>query len=67
MGRLLSFLFNPPPMPPLELPLPARMIAAVSKAFELVYYRGVLDGVFAGAILALILMTAIRSRATKGE
>jgi hypothetical protein len=52
MGRLLDLLSKPPPLPPIELPRPARLVPGVRttivKAF-VVYYRGVYDGLVAGA------------------
>lgn len=63
---VIGKLFEPPEMPPIRLPLPARMVPAVKatiqQAFELAYHRGVLDGFFAGCLLVLVLTPAIRSR-----
>ena len=70
MGHLIDLFFNPPPMPPIELPLPAAMIPGVrqtiAKAFELAYYRGVYDGFVAGVLLTLLFVPSIRSRVIKG-
>jgi hypothetical protein len=70
MERLLKLFFNPPPIPPIELPFPARMIPhiklTIAKAFELAYHRGVLDGVIAGVLITMLFVPSIRNRATKG-
>ena len=58
MGHLIDLLFKPPSMPPIELPLPARLVPGVrttiARAFELAYYRGVYDGVVAGVLVTLL-------------
>ena len=71
MGHLIDLLFNPPLMPPIELPLPARLLPGVrvtiAKAFELAYYRGVYDfGLVAGVLVTLLFVPSIRSRVIKG-
>lgn len=70
MGHLFRLLFRPPPMPPIELPLPARIIpgvkVAIGQAFELAYYRGVYDGLLAGVLVTLLFLPSIRSRLAKG-
>jgi hypothetical protein len=70
MGHLISLLFRPPPMPPIELPLPAKVIPgvkmAIGKAFELAYYRGVYDGFLAGVLITLLLLPSVRKRIAKG-
>ena len=70
MGHLIDLLFKPPPMPPIELPLPARLVPGVrttiARAFELAYYRGVYDGFVAGVLVALLFLPSIRTRVTKG-
>ena len=71
MGRLFDLLFNPPPLPPLELPLPARMIPAirvtVQQAFELAYHRGCFDGFVLGVLVALLFVPSLRGQRRKGE
>jgi hypothetical protein len=70
MGHLIDLLFKPPPIPPIELPLPARMLPGVRqtivKAFEIAYYRGVYDGFVAGVLVTLLFVPSIRSRVIKG-
>ena len=70
MGHLIDLLFKPPPLPPIELSLPARLVpgirTSIVKAFELAYYRGVYDGFVAGVLLALLFVPSIRGRAAKG-
>jgi hypothetical protein len=70
MGHLIDLLFKPPPMPPIELPLSARLVPGVRmtivKAFELAYYRGVYDGVVAGVLVTLLFLPSIRNRVTRG-
>lgn len=70
MGKLIEILFQPPPMPPLDLPLPARLIpgarVAIRQAFELAYYRGVYDGFIAGVLVALLFVPTLRGSLIKG-
>ena len=70
MGHLIILLFKPPPIPPIELPLPARIVpgvrSTIAKAFELAYYRGVYDGLVAGVLLTLLFVPSIRGRIGKG-
>jgi hypothetical protein len=70
MGSVISLLFKPPPIPQIELPLPARVLpgvkATISQAFELAYYRGVYDGLVAGVLITLLFVPSIRSRVMKG-
>jgi len=70
MGRLFDLLFNPPPMPAIDLPIAARLLPGVkltiAKAFELAYKRGVLDGLMAGVLITLMFVPSIRSRVIKG-
>jgi hypothetical protein len=70
MKYLFDLLFNPPPMPPIELPLPARVIpgvkTAIGVAFKLAYERGVFDGFIAGVLLTMLFVPSIRQRAVKG-
>ena len=70
MGNLIDLLFKPPPIPPIELPLPARLVPGVrmtiAKAFELAYYRGVYDGFLAGVLATLLFLPSIRNRVAKG-
>lgn len=59
MGFIIDLFYHPPPMPPIHLPLPARMVpgvmGAISAAFKLAYDRGLLDGFLLGAVVTLIL------------
>ena len=68
---MFDLLFKPPPMPPIELPLPARLVpgvrATIARAFELAYFRGVYDGFVAGVLVALLLLPPIRSRVPRGN
>ncbi len=70
MGHVINILFNPPPMPQIELPLPVHLVPGIKmtieKAFNLAYYRGVYDGVIAGILLTLLLVPTIKSRIAKG-
>ncbi len=70
MGHLIKILFQPPPMPPIELPMPARLIPgvkmAIGKAFELAYYRGVYDGFLAGVLVTLLFLPSVRKTIAKG-
>lgn len=70
MRFLFDFLFNPPPLPPIELPLPARMIpgikTTITVAFKLAYERGVYDGFVAGVLATMMFIPSIRGRAMKG-
>lgn len=58
--HLLHWLLRPPPTPTLDIPLPARLLPhaklAIAQALELFYYRGVLDGVIIGVLVALLFM-----------
>jgi hypothetical protein len=53
MGQLIELLFSPPPIPEGLL---SGVTDAIVAAFRLAYYRGVLDGFFAGALLAMLLI-----------
>ena len=70
MGKLLDILFSPPPIPPIELPLPARVVpgikTTIAKAFVFAYERGVWDGFVAGVLVTLLFVPSIRQRALKG-
>jgi hypothetical protein len=70
IGHLLELLFKPPPIPPIELPLPARVVpgirTTIEKAFVLAYHRGVYDGFVAGVLIALLFVPSIRGRVIKG-
>lgn len=70
MGKLIEILFHPPPMPPIHLPLAARLVPGVQeaiwKAYEVVYYRGVYDGFIAGVLLTLLFVPSIKNRVAKG-
>lgn len=62
----IKLLFNPPPMPEIDLPMHLSKVPGImttlAKAYELVYYRGVFDGFIAGALLALIFVPLARKR-----
>lgn len=66
MSQLFDILFYPPPMPPIDLPVPARLIpgikATVMQAFELAYHRGCFDGFVAGVLVTLLFVPSIRDR-----
>ena len=70
MRHLFELFFNPPPMPPIHLPLPARLIPGVkttiTAVFKAVYERGVFDGFVAGVLVTLVFMPAVRRRIEKG-
>jgi hypothetical protein len=70
VGQLIDLFFKPPPMPPIELPLPARLVpgrrATIARAFDLAYHRGVCDGFVAGVLVTLLFLPLIRSRVTNG-
>ena len=70
MSHLFDLIFQLPPLPPIELPLPARLVPGVrttiAKAFELAYYRGVYDGLVAGALVTLLFVPSLRGRIAKG-
>jgi hypothetical protein len=70
VGHLITLLFRPPTVPPIELPMPAKLIPgvkiAIGKAFELAYYRGVYDGLIAGAIITLLFLPSLRKQLAKG-
>ena len=70
MRFLFDFLFSPPPMPPIELPLPARLMpgikVTIAAAFKLAYERGVYDGFIAGVLVTIMFVPSIRNRAMKG-
>lgn len=71
MDNVFKLFFNPPPIPPIELPFPARMIPhiklTIAKAFELAYHTGVRDGVIAGVLIALLFVPSIKNRLAKGN
>lgn len=62
----LRLVLSPPPMPEISLPMHLQRVkgimTTITKAFELAYYRGVLDGFLIGAVLVLILSTRIGRR-----
>jgi hypothetical protein len=70
MGHLFKIFFKPPPMPPIEISMPARLMPGVKvligKAFEMAYYRGVYDGLLAGVLLTLLLLPSVRKGIRKG-
>jgi hypothetical protein len=70
MGHLIALFFKPPPMPPIDLPLPPRMasgvLSIIGKVYETVYFRGVFDGVIAGVLITLMFVPSIKSRALRG-
>lgn len=70
MGRLFDILFNPPPMPPLDLPLPAQMPAVratVLQAFEMAYHRGCFDAFVLGVLVTVLFVPSVRVLRTEGE
>jgi hypothetical protein len=71
MGHLFDLFFTPPPMPPIELPLPAWLVPgvleAIGAAFKLAYRRGVCDGLVAGVLLTLLIRPSIRRRGQQGD
>ena len=68
MQHLFDFLFTPPPMPPIDLPMAARLIpgakVAIAQAFSAAYYRGLYDGAIAGVLFTLLLMPSMRKGAS---
>lgn len=70
MRYLFELIFNPPVMPPIELPFPARLIPGIRTtlvaAFKLAYERGVYDGFIAGVLTTLLFVPSIRARVFKG-
>ena len=65
MKYLYDLFFRPPPMPNVDLPLPAKMLPAIKvtleTAFKLAYERGVLDGV-AVTLLAVTMIAVFRRK-----
>ena len=67
MLKLVEILFNPPPMPHVDLPLlphriEASVLSTLAEIFRGVYYRGVFDGVIAGVLVTLLFVPKIRDR-----
>lgn len=64
MKSLLDLICVPPEMPPLEVSLPSRIVAAIMTwahgACELFYYAGLRDGFVLGVLIA-IMFTAPRA------
>lgn len=71
MRHLFDLLFNPPAMPPIELPVPARFIpgirTSIAAGFKLAYERGVYDGFLAGVLVTLLFVPSLRGRVAKGD
>lgn len=63
MWTLARLLFNPPPMPEISIPLKLNKVpgimTTITKAFELAYYRGVLDGFVVGVILVMLVLVCM--------
>ncbi len=70
MRFLFDLLFNQPQMPPIDLPIPARLIpkihTTIQAALRLTYERGVYDGFVAGVLVSILFIPSLRGRAIKG-
>lgn len=66
LGTLLRHFISPPPMPPIELPVPLRYMPAVKQAVTEVckgmYYSGAMDGFACGMCLATAIILGLSLR-----